>query len=163
MIRTLSLLILVSACGGPTTPRESSSTGDERPASGPRTDTSAPSAPPADARSAPSDPQPLEVLEGRASYYSDTLSGRSTASGEPYDPTAFTAASRDLPFGTRLRVHRIDESGASLASVEVRVNDRGPFRDHSRILDLSRAAAEALGMIRAGVVRIRVEVLSRPE
>lgn len=99
-----------------------------------------------------------EVRVGRASYYSDRLAGRSTASGEPYDPRALTAASRDLPFGTRVRVHRLDAEGRSRASVVVRVNDRGPFRDHSRILDLSRAAAEALDMIRAGVVPIRAEV-----
>lgn len=104
---------------------------------------------------------PLEVLEGRASYYSDRLAGRSTASGEPYNPRALTAASRDLPFGSLVRVHRVDADGRVLATVTVEVNDRGPFRDHSRILDLSRAAAEALDMIRAGVVSIRAEVLRR--
>ncbi|MGF1466046.1 MAG: septal ring lytic transglycosylase RlpA family protein [Sandaracinaceae bacterium] len=95
------------------------------------------------------------MLRGRASYYSDALAGRSTASGEPYDPRALTAASRDLPFGTRVRVTRTDTG----ASVVVRINDRGPFRDHRRILDLSRAAAEALDMIRAGVVPIEAEIL----
>ena len=59
-----------------------------------------------------------------------------------------------------MRVHRVDAEGRSLASVVVRVNDRGPFRDHARILDLSRAAAEALDMIRAGVVSIRAEILA---
>lgn len=110
----------------------------------------------------PSEPaeRVVEVRVGRASYYSDRLAGRSTASGEPYEPTALTAASRDLPFGTRVRVHRVDAEGRSLASVVVRVNDRGPFRDHARILDLSRAAAEALDMIRAGVVSIRAEILA---
>ncbi|MCU0675531.1 MAG: septal ring lytic transglycosylase RlpA family protein [Myxococcota bacterium] len=110
----------------------------------------------------PSDPAEriVDVREGRASYYSDRLAGRSTASGEPYQPTELTAASRDLPFGTRVRVHRLDADGRSVASVVVRVNDRGPFRDHARILDLSRAAAEALDMIRAGVVSIRAEVLA---
>jgi len=101
-----------------------------------------------------------EVLEGRASYYADSLAGNPTASGEPYDPRAYTAASRDLPFGTRVRVTRLDDDGRPMASVIVRVNDRGPHRDHSRILDLSRAAAEALDMIRAGVVDIRAEVLA---
>lgn len=102
----------------------------------------------------------VEVREGRASYYADSLAGNSTASGEPYDPQAYTAASRDLPFGTRVRVTRLDGDGEPMASVIVRVNDRGPFRDHSRILDLSRAAAEALDMIRAGVVDIRAEILA---
>lgn len=100
-----------------------------------------------------------ESFEGRASYYSDSLAGNSTASGELYDPRDFTAASRDLPFGTRLLVERLDASGV-VASVEVRVNDRGPFGDRRRVLDLSRAAAEALDMIRAGVVPVRVTILS---
>ncbi len=99
------------------------------------------------------------TLEGRASYYSDRLAGRSTASGEPYRPEALTAASRDLPFHSLVRVTRLSPSGEAMGSVEVRINDRGPFRDHSRILDLSRAAAEELDMIRAGVVSVRVEVL----
>lgn len=100
----------------------------------------------------------LEVLHGRASYYSDRLAGRTTANGDRYDPRALTAASRDLPFGTMVRVIREDTG----ASVIVRINDRGPHRDHSRILDLSRAAAEQLDMIRAGVVTIRAEIIERP-
>jgi rare lipoprotein A len=97
----------------------------------------------------------LETYRGRASYYADSLAGHSTASGEPYDPALYTAASRELPFGTVLRVVREDTG----ISVIVRVNDRGPFGDHGRILDLSGAAADALAMRRAGVVRIRAEVL----
>lgn len=104
------------------------------------------------------DPAPgARVFSGRASYYSDSLAGNHTANGEIYDPRQLTAASRTLPFGTRLRVTRIDNN----KSVEVRVNDRGPFGRRTRILDLSRAAAEALDMIRAGVVKVRVEVLGR--
>ena len=98
----------------------------------------------------------LQVLQGKAAYYSDALAGRPTASGEPYDPTAFTAAHRTLPFGTVLRVW----SGERQAFVYVRVNDRGPFGDDERIVDLSRAAAEALGMIQAGVIPVRVEVVA---
>lgn len=116
---------------------------------------------PALAGQAPADEQGsegvVEVREGRASYYSDSLAGNRTASGEPYDPNALTAASRDLAFGTRVRVIRPDTG----ASVTVRINDRGPFRDESRILDLSRAAAERLDMIREGVVDIRAEILER--
>lgn len=96
-----------------------------------------------------------DVIEGRASYYSDSLAGNRTANGERYDPRALTAASRELPFGTRLRVTRVDTG----ASVIVRVNDRGPFGRRTRVLDLSRAAAERLDMIRAGVVTVRAEVL----
>jgi len=105
---------------------------------------------------------PLRILEGRASYYADSLAGRPTASGEPYDPRALTAASRDLPFGTIVRVVRLSADGRELGRVTVRINDRGPHRDLTRILDLSRAAAEELDMIRAGVVPIRAEVLSEP-
>jgi rare lipoprotein A len=100
----------------------------------------------------------LETLTGRASYYSDRLAGRSTASGEPYRTTEFTAASRDLRFGTILRVTREDTGTVTYA----RVNDRGPFGDRRRIIDLSRAAAEELDMIRAGVVPVRVEIVYRP-
>lgn len=97
----------------------------------------------------------LAVLNGRASYYGDALAGHATASGEPYDPRAFTAAARHLPFGTVLRVVRMPHGPA----VYVRVNDRGPFGSRGRILDVSHAAAEKLGMLRAGVVRVRAEVV----
>jgi rare lipoprotein A len=97
----------------------------------------------------------LATQMGEASYYSDSLAGRSTASGEPYDPTKFTAAHRKLPFGSVLRVVRVDDG----RSVYVKVNDRGPFGKRNRIVDLSRSAAEALGMMRAGVTQIRLEVV----
>lgn len=101
------------------------------------------------------DRPPLRTLEGRVSYYSDRLAGNHTANGDIYQPTLFTAASRDLPFGTIVRVVRADDGRA----VTVRVNDRGPFGDRRRILDLSRAAAEQLGMIREGVITVRAEIL----
>ena len=93
-------------------------------------------------------------FSGEASYYSDKLAGRSTASGEPYDPRAFTAAHRSLPFGTVVRVVRSAPPGV----VYVRINDRGPFR-RGRVLDLSRAAAESLEMMRAGVIPVSAEVV----
>ncbi len=93
-------------------------------------------------------PTEAHALAGKASYYADSLAGRSTASGEPYDPRAFTAAHRTLPFGTWVEVRRADGRSAL-----VRVNDRGPFAK-GRVIDLSRAAAEALGMVRAGVVEV---------
>jgi rare lipoprotein A len=96
----------------------------------------------------------LAVFSGEASYYSDKLAGRSTASGEPYDPRAFTAAHRSLPFGTVVRVVRSNPPGA----VYVEINDRGPFA-RGRVLDLSRAAAESLAMMRAGVIPVRAEIL----
>ena len=99
--------------------------------------------------------EPVDVLEGLATYYSDSLAGNHTASGEIYDPRALTAASRDLPFGTVVRVVRVKNG----RSVTVRINDRGPWGDRNRILDLSRAAAEELDMIHDGVVKVRAEIL----
>jgi rare lipoprotein A len=104
---------------------------------------------------APFEPAKGRVLHGRASYYSDSLAGNLTANGERYDPRALTAAHRSLAFGTQVRVTRPDTG----SSVVVRINDRGPFGDRRRIIDLSRRAAQDLGMIRAGVVDVEVEVL----
>jgi rare lipoprotein A len=87
--------------------------------------------------------------QGEATYYSDVLTGRKTASGEPYDPRAFTAAHRDRRFGSWVRVSYGNRD------VTVRVNDRGPF-SRGAVIDLSRAAAESLGMVRAGRVAVRV-------
>ena len=104
-------------------------------------------------------PGERRVLAGRATYYSDALAGNRTANGERYDPRAMTAAHRTLKFGTQVRVTRRDTG----SSVVVRINDRGPFGDRRRIIDLSRAAAQELGMMRAGVVDVSVEVLGRSE
>lgn len=103
---------------------------------------------------------PGRVQVGMATYYANRFSGRRTANGERYDPDAMTAAHRTLPFGTVVRVTRVDASGAPRGRpVVVRVNDRGPYA-RGRIIDLSMAAARQLDMIRAGVVRVRVEVVS---
>jgi rare lipoprotein A len=96
-----------------------------------------------------------QYLEGDASFYANFFSGRLTANGERYDPRKLTAANRTLPFGTRLRVTRLDTG----RSVTVTVNDRGPFGKRRRILDLSRAAAEQLDMIRVGHTEVRAEIL----
>lgn len=88
-------------------------------------------------------------VTGSATYYADSLAGRPTASGEPYDPRALTAAAREVPLGTWVRVVWGERA------VTVRVNDRGPFR-RDGVIDLSRAAAESLGMIRRGRVPVRV-------
>jgi rare lipoprotein A len=103
--------------------------------------------------------KPVVVLAGKATYYSDSLAGNHTANGEVYDPARLTAASRDLPFGSIVRVTRRDTG----AHVIVRVNDRGPFGNRKRILDLSRAAARELGMLGRGVVDVRAEVLQLGE
>jgi rare lipoprotein A len=97
------------------------------------------------------------IEEGVASYYNDNLEGRKTASGELYHKTGFTAAHKTMPFGTLLLVTRIDNG----KSVVVRVNDRGPH-SATRVIDLSKAAAEKIDLIKAGVSRVRIEVY-KPE
>jgi rare lipoprotein A len=86
-------------------------------------------------------PPPQAASEGLASWYGRELAGRPTASGEPFDPEALTAAHRTLPFGTCLRV-QLRSTGRE---VEVRINDRGPFTP-GRVLDLSARAARELGL-----------------
>jgi len=92
--------------------------------------------------------------EGHASWYGSRHQGRRTASGEAFDQNALTAAHRQLPFGTRVRVTHL----GSGRSVVVRINDRGPV-SRQRIIDLSRAAAERLDMLRQGVAPVRIEAL----
>jgi rare lipoprotein A len=99
---------------------------------------------------------PGEIDEGYAVYYADSLNGNPTASGEPYDKTALTAAHRTLPFGTVVRVTNL----VNRRSVQVRINDRGPFSARHNIIDLSRAAAERVDMIKDGIVPVRVEIVS---
>jgi rare lipoprotein A len=94
--------------------------------------------------------------QGVASFYSDALHGRRTASGERYDKAALTAAHKSLPLGTRVRVTRLSTGD----SVVVRINDRGPFVK-GRVIDLSHRAARALGITEKGVVKVRLEVLER--
>ena len=94
---------------------------------------------------------------GLASWYGHPYHGRSSASGEIYDMEQFTAAHRTLPFGTLVRVVNLDNE----KSVEVRINDRGPFVD-DRVIDLSHAAAQVIGMIGPGTARVRVEVIQAP-
>jgi rare lipoprotein A len=106
---------------------------------------------------APSPGPPVNVAgwieEGLASWYGHPYHGRTTASGETYDMHSMTAAHRTLPFGTVIRVTRRD-TGSECSVV---INDRGPFVA-GRIVDLSRAAAEALDAIGPGVVPVRLHV-----
>lgn len=97
------------------------------------------------------------VEAGVASWYGRPYHGRPSASGEIYDMDQLTAAHRTLPFGTLVRVRSLDNE----RSVQVRINDRGPFVE-GRIIDLSRAAARDLRMIGPGTARVRLEVLSLP-
>jgi rare lipoprotein A len=110
---------------------------------------------PAERREPPREERPGRATHaevGIASYYAEHFHGRRTASGARYDPRALTCAHPTAPFGTRLRVTEL-ESGRS---VVVTVNDRGPFAE-GRVVDLSFAAARALGMIERGLARVRIE------
>lgn len=104
------------------------------------------------------DKEAQEILTGKATYYADSLAGNHTANGDVYDPAEFTAAHKKLAFGTVVRVVREDTGAVTYA----RINDRGPFGGQDRIIDLSRAAAEELDMMKAGVVSVRVEILETP-
>ncbi|MDA9981433.1 septal ring lytic transglycosylase RlpA family protein [Gammaproteobacteria bacterium] len=90
--------------------------------------------------------------EGTASYYADSLDGNPTASGELYNRKAMTAAHRTLPFGTTVKVTNLSND----KSVVVRINDRGPHTKN-RVIDLSGAAAEKLGLLDSGTARVRIE------
>lgn len=90
--------------------------------------------------------------EGSASYYADSLDGNLTASGEPYDRDAMTAAHRTLPFGTEVKVTNLSNQ----KEVIVRINDRGPHVK-SRIIDVSGAAARKLGLIDSGTAKVRLQ------
>ena len=94
--------------------------------------------------------------QGKASWYGEKFEGKTTASGERYAMDDMTAAHRKLPFGTLVEVTHLENGNA----VEVEINDRGPYVD-DRIIDLSKAAAEKLGMMEAGVAPVRIEVTKR--
>lgn len=96
--------------------------------------------------------KPVEI--GVASWYGRQFHGRLTASGKTFDQMEMTAAHQTLPFGSRVRVTNL----ANGKSVEVEINDRGPFVE-DRIIDLSVAAARALDMVEAGITPVRVELL----
>jgi rare lipoprotein A len=93
---------------------------------------------------------------GMASFYGGRFHGRQTASGVRFDANGMTAAHRSLPFGTRVRVTHLGTG----RSVEVRINDRGPYVG-GRIIDLSQGAAGVIGMHGQGVARVKVTVLGR--
>lgn len=123
--------------------------------------------PPAPSATQPPSPQPapspaapiVQGEEGIASWYGHPYHGRRAASGEIYNMYDMTAAHRTLPFGTQVRVHDLENN----QDVTVRINDRGPFIE-GRIIDLSYAAAQAMGM--NGLARVRLEILglgSSPE
>jgi rare lipoprotein A len=103
------------------------------------------------ARQVPAPPI-VQGEEGIASWYGHPYHGRHSASGEIYNMYDMTAAHRTLPFGTQVRVHDLENG----RDVTVRINDRGPFVE-GRIIDLSYAAAQSMGM--NGIARVRLEIL----
>lgn len=113
------------------------------------------------ARGLPPPPSTVQIGDtesGLASWYGYPYHGRRAADGEIYNMEALTAAHRTLPFNTWVKVSNLDNH----RSVEVRINDRGPFVDN-RIIDLSHAAAQAIQMIGPGTARVRLEVTRLPE
>ena len=122
----------------------------------PPTEAPVKASPPAASERKP-DARAPRIERGRVSHYGKAFEGRTTASGETFDPEALTMAHRTLPFGTRVRVTNLENR----RSVEVVVNDRGPFVE-GRIADVSTAAARALGMVEDGVVDGTLEVLATP-
>ena len=101
-----------------------------------------------------SEPNLREVERGGASWYGARFHGQRTANGERYDQHALTAAHKTLPFGTLVRVRSL----VTGKEVDVRVTDRGPF-GRGRIIDVSRAAAEALGMLGLGVKQVSLHIV----
>jgi rare lipoprotein A len=108
-------------------------------------------APPASSKPAAETKDAKDASYGLASYY---WQGTETASGEKFNTRELTAAHRTLPFGTRVRVTNL----ATGRAVTVRINDRGPFVA-GRIVDVSQAAAESLGMVDRGVAKIKLDVV----
>lgn len=115
--------------------------------------------PPAPGTPAMTAAPPLGWTEtGVASWYGHPYHGRAAACGEIYDMEKLTAAHRTLPFHTWVRVHDLDNG----KTVDVRINDRGPFVG-GRIIDLSHAAARTIDMVRPGLAKVRLEVIRAPE
>ena len=95
------------------------------------------------------------VTEGTASYYADRFNGRKTASGARFNTNALTAAHKTLSFGTKVMV----TNKANGRSVEVTINDRGPYA-HGRMIDLSKGAAREIGMLGSGTARVELQIVS---
>ncbi len=95
-----------------------------------------------------------QVQTGKASFYADKFDGKPTASGQKYRHTKLTGAHKTLPFGTKVRITNLSNN----ESVEVTINDRGPYVE-DRIIDLSKAAAEKLGFVNQGLADVKLEVI----
>jgi rare lipoprotein A len=101
---------------------------------------------------------PNAFQAGYATWYGQRFAGRMTSNGERFDPNKMTAAHRSLPFGTWVEVRRVDTGD----TVRVRITDRGPWGHEERIIDLSRIAAQKLGIVKTGVARVELRVVRGP-
>jgi peptidoglycan lytic transglycosylase len=142
------LVVAVAAC---TTQTESP------PAPMPRSVAQPPPALTAPAQPAPPETSARASKTVKASYQGSGAAGHPTASGEPYNPNGLTAASRTLPIGSTVKV----TNPATGKSVKVTINDRGPFV-HGRSLDLSKRAAEKIGITHKGVAKLKVTPVKSP-
>ena len=115
--------------------------------------TPAPAAAPA-ATPAPVAAATGDVTTGKAAWYGKKFNGRKTASGQRFNAAALTAASNTLPFGTLVKVTNLKNK----KSVTVRINDRGP-KQADRIIDVTRAAAARLGMLKSGLAEVELKVV----
>ena len=95
---------------------------------------------------------------GKASWYGPGFAGRKTANGERFNPSKLTAAHRTLPFNTKIKVTNLSNG----KSVVVRINDRGPYAGR-RIIDLSKAAARKIGMLKTGVAKVQLVAVGGPK
>ena len=105
-------------------------------------------------RQASRDTSKKKVIRGQASWYGPGFHGKKTASGEIFDQSRLTAAHKTLPLGTKAKVTNLENGN----TVEVQINDRGPYVG-DRVIDLSRAAANALGFVESGLTLVRIEPL----
>ncbi len=97
---------------------------------------------------------PIKTVYGTASYYGEKYNGKQTTSGEIFHMNSLTAAHRDYPFGTIVKVTNLSNG----KTVLVKINDRGPLVE-GRIIDLSYGAAKLLGMLKSGTAEVRIDVL----
>jgi rare lipoprotein A (peptidoglycan hydrolase) len=109
---------------------------------------------PGDRKKSPK-PAAKHALNGTASWYGPRFHGKKTASGEIYDQNKLTAAHKTVPLGSKARVKNLENGN----TVEVEINDRGPFVE-GRIIDLSRAAAGVLGFVESGTAPVQVELVA---
>jgi len=109
--------------------------------------------------SAEAQADPWYSQRGHASYYGKEFQGKKTASGERFSPAEMTAAHRKLPLGTKVMVENLERG----EKTEVKITDRGPYAaPKRRIIDLSKAAADSIGLVEEGVGRVRVTVTEGP-